>query len=272
MKNTEHKICNTCGTWYRLQDVQDNRCRICDDDRQYVPEGGQAWINPGDLRRHRSVQIKEVSDHVYELTVLPSFGIGQRAFLILSDKGNILWDCIPLLDEGAKAFIQTKGGLKAIAISHPHYYSNMSEWASAFSCPVYIHAKDKEWVPDERLIQFWNDEVKDLWEDMKIINTGGHFPGACILHVPFLPERGTVFAGDSLFISRNRKHISIMYSYPNIIPLPLSEIERIRRLMEKYPFDRMYGAFAFQNLTSDVQTVWERSMKINLRGTKGGGY
>ena len=265
MENHSKKICKACGTEYDSKEIKNNHCIICDDDRQYIPEGGQAWTTHHELIKFRSVQIKCVYNNLYELTILPSFAIGQRAFLILSESGNILWDCIPLLDESTIAFINSKGGLKGIAISHPHYYSNMQTWASTFNCHVYIHEKDKEWTPKNEAINLWNGEEKFLWDEIKIINTGGHFPGACILHVPFLSEGGTVFCGDSLFISRSKRHIAIMYSYPNQIPVPVSEIKRIRLLVEKYQFDSLYGAFSFQNLTSEVKNILEKSMDVNMR-------
>ena len=259
------KICNACGTQYNPTEIRDNHCIICDDDREYVPESGQAWTTHDELLKDRSVQIKRINDNLYELTILPSFAISQRAFLILSESGNILWDCIPLLDESTVAFINSKGGLKAIALSHPHFYSNMLTWASTFNCPVYIHEKDREWAPKSDAINLWSGGEKNLWDGIKIIHTGGHFLGACILSVPFLSEKGTVFCGDSLQVSRSKRFISIMYSYPNQIPLPFSEIERIRLLLEKYQFDTLYGAFSFQNLTSDVKNILEKSMDINMR-------
>jgi len=68
----------------------------------------------------------------------------------------VLWDCIPLLDELVIEFIKSKGGLKAIAFSHPHFYSNMHEWAETFDCPVYIHQNDEQhiMVKGER-IRLW---------------------------------------------------------------------------------------------------------------------
>jgi len=36
--------------------------------------------------------------------------------------GNILWDCVSLIDSDTVARIQALGGISAIAISHPHYY------------------------------------------------------------------------------------------------------------------------------------------------------
>ena len=57
----------------------------------------------------------------------------------------------------------TEGGLAAIAISHPHYYSAMVEWAHTFGCPVYLHEAERKWVmrPDPA-IRFWDGETNDL--------------------------------------------------------------------------------------------------------------
>lgn len=108
MENYSKKICKACGTEYDSREIKNNHCKICDDDRQYIPEGGQAWTTEDELLKSRSVQIKSIYTNLYELTILPSFAIGQRAFLIISENGNILWDCIPLLDESAIAFIDSK--------------------------------------------------------------------------------------------------------------------------------------------------------------------
>ncbi|MBA2737617.1 MAG: MBL fold metallo-hydrolase, partial [Pyrinomonadaceae bacterium] len=75
-----------------------------------------------------------------------SFAIGQRSLLVLAPEGNILWDCIPLLDKPTIGFLESKGGLKAIAFSHPHFYGTMNEWAEIFDCPVYIHQNDGQWI------------------------------------------------------------------------------------------------------------------------------
>ena len=63
----------------------------------------------------------------------PKFGIGQRAHLIQTPAGNVLWDCIAYLDDATVEQINALGGLAAIAISHPHYYSAMVEWAHRFA-------------------------------------------------------------------------------------------------------------------------------------------
>jgi hypothetical protein len=43
--------------------------------------------------------------------------------------------------------IKGMGGISAIAISHPHYYSSIVEWSRAFAgVPIYLHAADRQWV------------------------------------------------------------------------------------------------------------------------------
>jgi len=137
----ESIICGTCGTAYQSNTTPDT-CTICLDERQWVPENGQIWIKPSDLLKNHSVKLNRLQDNLYELLINPVFAIGQRALLVLSEHGNILWDCIPMLDEMTMEFIKAKGGLKAIAFSHPHFYSNMNDWAEYFNCPVYIHNND----------------------------------------------------------------------------------------------------------------------------------
>ena len=59
----------------------------------------------------------------------------------------MLWDCVSHLDEETLQQIQALGGLKAIAISHPHFYDSCLDWAEAFSCqvrlPVHQFTNDK---------------------------------------------------------------------------------------------------------------------------------
>src|SRR3546814_11564343 len=76
----------------------------------------------------------------------PGFAIGQRALLVRSPGGNLLWDCIALVDDDTVARVREAGGIRAIAISHPHYYSGMVEWSRAFGdVPPLLHAADREW-------------------------------------------------------------------------------------------------------------------------------
>jgi glyoxylase-like metal-dependent hydrolase (beta-lactamase superfamily II) len=155
--------------------------------------------------------------------------------------------------------------LRAIAFSHPHYYSNMNEWADVFGCPVYIHHSDEQWIFDKGpRIELWEGEEKQLWEGMRLINLGGHFPGSSILHVPSLSPEGAVFCGDTMVISPSRQHIAVQYSYPNRMPLPRREVERISRRLENIPFDALYSFYKHLTITKDVKEILKRSMERYL--------
>lgn len=255
-------ICKTCGTRYAEEKFNPEECPVCLDDRQYVNPAGQRWVSYEELQKKYSIKFSRIREDIYELSVMPSFGIGQKAHLILSEEGNILWDCLPFLDEPASAFIKSLGGLKAIAISHPHYYGIMHEWAREFDCPVYLHENDREWVMDkEKHLNFWKGEGLKLSRELKILCVGGHFPGSTVLH--FTPENQhpALFIGDSFYLSLSKKHLSAMYSYPNNIPLKKKELFRTFGKIEPLDFDALFGAFAWQNLYEGGREVFRHSLE-----------
>jgi len=58
----------------------------------------------------------------------PQVAIGQTAYLVRTPDGNVLWDCITYLDDETIEAIKSLGGLKAIAISHTHFFSTHVEY------------------------------------------------------------------------------------------------------------------------------------------------
>lgn len=254
-------ICTACGTEYSPAFNQQENCPICSNDRQYIPENGQAWTSIEELVQTYSILSKNLTEGLCELKMAPSFAIGQRALLVCAPSGNILWDCISLINETTFEFIKSKGGLRAIAISHPHYYTTMNRWADAFNCPIYIHSSDKDWVCNKSLrLKFWNGNDTELWDGIKLINIGGHFPGSSILQVPFLSAGGGILCGDTFYISPSKNHMAVMYSYPNKIPLTLKEINRIKQRMASIEFDSMFGFYDYQNIYSGAKAILLNSL------------
>ena len=257
----ENNICTACGTEFPPNGKLPELCPICNDDRQYIPEGGQAWTSFNELSDNYGVSSRKINSGLYELMMTPLFAIGQRALLVTAPEGNILWDCIPLLNEPAIEFIKSKGGIRAIAFSHPHFYSTMNKWADIFDCPIYIHQNDEQWIVNKGSRQnLWSGIEKQLWDRMKLINVGGHFPGSSILYVPFLSARGSILCGDTFVISPSKKHTAAMYSYPNKIPLPLKEIGRIKEQISLLEFDTIYGWNDSQNINSEAKVIVENSL------------
>src|ERR1700710_195646 len=129
-------ICTACGTQFDHEDRSIlTRCRICDDPRQFVPTSGQAFTTLGELKREKhgnKWKPFDEDDRFWSIWTEPKVGIGQRAILIKTSLGLIMWDCITYLDAETIERINGLGGLAAIIISHPHYYSTHLEWAETF--------------------------------------------------------------------------------------------------------------------------------------------
>lgn len=260
-------ICVTCGTQFSATEQPPATCPICDDERQYVGWQGQRWTTLEELRQDHHNVIKRIEPKLVGIGTHPSFAIGQRALLIQSPGGNVLWDCISLIDEPTAAVVNALGGIRAIAISHPHYYSSMVEWSRAFDAPIYLHAADREQVmrPDPN-IEFWEGDLKPLWDGMTLICCGGHFAGGTVLHWPQGAEgRGALLSGDILQVVSDRRYVSFMYSYPNLIPLPARKVRQIAEQVAAYPFDRIYGAWWDRVVASDAQAAVQRSADRYVR-------
>src|SRR5262249_5533945 len=128
-------LCVTCGTQFPESPRPPEHCAICEDERQYVGPDGQQWTTLERLRTTHRNTIKKEEEGLYSINTEPRFGIGQRAFLIRTPGGNLLWDCVGLIDDPTVARIKELGGIAEIAISHPHYYTPLVEWRRAHPHP-----------------------------------------------------------------------------------------------------------------------------------------
>jgi hypothetical protein len=255
-------ICTTCGTQFAESEEPPTACAICQDDRQYVKATGQQWTTFERLRLSNRNSIKYKEPGLIGIGVEPQFAIGQRALFVRTPTANILWDCIPLLDQAVVEAITALGGISAIAISHPHYYSSMVEWSRVFGgVPIYLHAADRQWVmrPDKSIV-FWDGEKRHLADGLTLIRCGGHFDGGTVLHWAGGAEgRGALLTGDIIQVVSDRKHVSFMYSFPNYVPLPASAIKGIVIAVEPFEYDRVYGAFWDMVIERDGKTVVKKS-------------
>jgi glyoxylase-like metal-dependent hydrolase (beta-lactamase superfamily II) len=259
-------ICQTCGAQFAPSDAPPERCPVCEDARQYVPEDGQRWLTPDELRSgHRNELRREGA--FGGVGIDPRFAIGQRALLVPAGDRLFLWDCIPLLDDDAAAEIERRGGLAGIAISHPHYYSGMVEWAHRFSCPVMLHADDREWImrPDPA-IELWEGETLSLGDGLTLIRCGGHFAGGTVLHVA---GEDALLSGDIVQVIPDRGWVGFMYSYPNLIPLPEVSVRAIADALEPYAFEQIYGAWWGTIVRGDGKAIVRRSAERYARALRG---
>jgi glyoxylase-like metal-dependent hydrolase (beta-lactamase superfamily II) len=265
----EHFICVTCGAQFPTSLGPPANCRICDDERQYVGHEGQRWTTLGELRREHSNLISEIEPGLTGIITAPRFAIGPQAHLIATPAGNILWNCLNLIDDETIAAVARRGGLAAIAVSHPHFFSGVADWSHAFGgIPVYLHADDRQWVtrPDD-VIHFWPGETADPLpgSSLTLIRCGGHFPGSCVLHWPRGAHgAGALLTGDTIQVVQDRRWVSFLYSYPNLIPLGAAAINRIVDSVEPYAFDRLYGGWPESVVFTDAKGAVKRSAERYL--------
>jgi len=158
--------------------------------------------------------------------------------------------------------VRALGGVQAIAISHPHYYSGMIEWSEALGgVPVHLHATDQRWImrPDPA-IRLWQGDTLELAPGVTLVRCGGHFDGATVLHwAGGSGGRGSLLTGDVLQVAQDRRHVSFMYSYPNYIPLGAQAVRRIVAALEPYRYDQIFGAWWGRNILADAREAVARS-------------
>ncbi|MEA2622150.1 MAG: hypothetical protein QOH61_1060, partial [Chloroflexota bacterium] len=88
-------ICVTCGVQYPMSDEPPADCPICEDERQYVGWDGQQWTSMPALAAagHRN-SMSEAEPGLLNLGTDPKIAIGQRALIVRTPAGNVMWDCI----------------------------------------------------------------------------------------------------------------------------------------------------------------------------------
>jgi glyoxylase-like metal-dependent hydrolase (beta-lactamase superfamily II) len=263
----ENFICVQCGTQFSATSEPPPRCTICEDERQFVHYGGQQWTTLVRLVTDHHNRFEEEAPQLLGVGTEPEFAIGQRALLLQSSSGNLLWDCISLLDQKNIAEVKARGGIRAIAISHPHFYSSMVEWADRFDAQIFLHSADRQWVMRKSpRIQFWEETTLPLWDGLTLINCGGHFNGGTVLHWPAGANgKGSLLTGDIIMVVQDRRYVSFMRSYPNLIPLGAAAINRILKRIEPFPFDQIYGGWWKANVLSNAKAAVTRSADRYLR-------
>ena len=259
----ENYICVTCGVEFAASDSPPPSCPICDDQRQYVGWEGQRWTTMAQMKAvGYKNEVREEETGLTGIGITPSFSIGQRALLVQTDQGNVLYDCISYLDDEAITAIGALGGIQAICASHPHFYDSMVSLSHAFDrAPIHIPEADRDYVMrSDPVISYWNGTPLELLPGVTLIQCGGHFPGSAVLHWANGAEgRGALLVGDTITVVMDRRHVSFMTSYPNLIPMSQAEVRRIVDAVEPYPFDRIYGGWWRRNIPTGAKDAVRRS-------------
>ena len=262
-------VCATCGVQQAPTEppaAPPATCPICADERQWVPPGGQLWTTMAELLAGgRRVELRELEPGLLGVGCTPGFAIGQRALLLTTPAGNVLWDCVSVLDDEAEAAVAALGGIAAIACSHPHFHGAMVEWADAFGAELLVPEADLAWVqrPDPA-VRTWSGRLEVL-PGLTLVQCGGHFDGSAVLHwAAGAGGLGALLVGDTATVTPDR-NLSFMRSYPNLIPLPAEQIRRIVGAVRAYEFDRIYGGWWDRVTPTDGKAAVKRSAARYLK-------
>jgi glyoxylase-like metal-dependent hydrolase (beta-lactamase superfamily II) len=244
MKASTNFICVNCGLQHGDGPTPPARCLNCSDERESMTHKPQRWTSLAEMQGHHRNVFTPLGDGVTGIVTAPAFGIGPEIFLMQTSAGNVLWDCFAYLDEATVEQISQFGGLSAIVISHPHMFGSAVEWSYALDhVPVFIHGDNKPWMPRVYpTIHWWQGESLTVNSALSVIRCGGHFPGSSLLHWrEGAAGKGALFTGDGILPVEDRRWVSFMHSYPNLIPVSKRAVEKIVAAITPLEFDRIYG-------------------------------
>lgn len=262
-------ICATCAVEH--DEPVPAVCRICDDDRQYLPAAGQRWTSLDELAAaEQSILFEPLEPEAWALTTSPQVGIGQHAVLVRTPQGSLLWDPPGYVDDVTVAAVAALGPVIAVAASHPHMFGVQVEWARRLGgASVLVCEADAPWLGrGDDLVRLWSGS-SEVAEGLTLHQVGGHFVGSAVAHwAAGAEERGVLLAGDSVFPNPDHRSIGFMRSYPNHIPLSGAVALRVAEQLESLRFDRIYGNFG-NVIDSDARRILRFSAERHAAWTRG---
>ena len=111
------------------------------------------------------------------------------------------------------------------------------------------------------------DPVVEHWDgDAYELRLGGHLAGGTVLHWPAgAAGRCALLSGDIVQVLAYRRPVTFMWSYPNMLPLPALEVQRIVAALEQWEFDRIWGAWWGRAIRADANAVLRESAARYVR-------
>jgi glyoxylase-like metal-dependent hydrolase (beta-lactamase superfamily II) len=264
-------ICATCGNHYPEAEEPPQLCVICADERQWVPADGQRWTTAAELGEAGfRGEFRELEPSLVGIGVEPKFAIGQRALLVRTSQGNLLWDPPTYLDDDVVGRIQELGGVRVVSASHPHFYGSMVQCGRTFDAEILVPEVDLGWLtrPDPA-VRTWSG-VEKLLPGLTLVQCGGHFPGSAVVHwADGADGAGALLVGDTLFVTPGEDRVSFAWSAPNRIPLPEHAVRGVLDALRPYRFDRIYAGWWEQVLRQGARHALETSAERYIRFLRG---
>jgi glyoxylase-like metal-dependent hydrolase (beta-lactamase superfamily II) len=264
-------VCATCGNHYPEHESPPGTCVICTDERQWVPSSGQRWTTAAELAAagHRG-DVREIEPGLLGIGAAPPVAIGQRALLVQTSQGNLLWDPPGFLGDGAAQAMEQAGGVAAVSASHPHFYGAITEVSDRFGAEILLSAADAHWLPRPgAAVRTWSGSVAVL-PGVTLVQCGGHFPGSAVVHwAAGADGRGALLTGDTIVVTPGEDRLTFIWSAPNRLPLPETAVRKVVGAVRPYPFDRIYGGWWEPVLRAGAREVLETSAARYIQFLRG---
>ena len=156
--------------------------------------------------------------------------------------------------------------------SHPHFYTTMVEWSRAFGgIPIHLHADDQHWImrPDPSS-KLWKGDTLNLPPEVTLIRCGGHFRGGTMLHwARGGGGHGILCSSDIATVTMDRKFLTFMRSYPNLIPLSPHQVAGIAAALEPFQFDAIYGHYFDRVIPTGAKSILQLLVKRYVAAISG---
>jgi hypothetical protein len=268
-------ICVACGTQYADSPVPPARCDVCRNETSLESSGGQPWTTLEQIRvRHTNV-VQRLERDLFSVRSIPTFLAGQRALLLRTGRGNILWDCITPIDEATVRTIRVLGGVTAVAMSHPRLFASVVEWSHAFGgVPVYLHATSRRWLmrPDP-VVQYWDGAALTLLESATLVHLSAGPEGGTVLHWPAAAAgEGALLTGDVVQVLPHRKRVGLLSSSRDFIPRSAEGVRRLLSAIEPLSYEALYDAWSYQGIMRGAHGIVHDSAECYMAALRGSGH
>lgn len=145
-------------------------------------------------------------------------------------QGNLLWDCITLLDDETIDQSQSAG-------RHPRHchlpppllfvYGRVEPGLS--SADLLARSRTSlGYAPRSGGSLLGRRQMQNASEGLTLIRCGGHFMGAQVLHwAAGVEGKGALLTGDIIQVVADCRWVSLYYRTPNLIPLSAAKVQHI---------------------------------------------
>lgn len=258
-------ICLECGVQYPPKaDTTD--CAICENERGGLNSVQQLWTSLTRLKEGPYSNAIRLDGPLMGIGTSPRFGMGPRALIVPTPDGNLLWDCVSLLDETTIETVFALGGLAAIAVAHPRNFGTMIEWSKVFGdIPIYVYDKDAPYVPQNDAVEIWRGNSYEVFTGITLYNSGAYKVGGTVAHWENGADgEGVLLSSDTIQVARDTRWVGFMHSYKYGIPEHPDMVIASLGMISNLKFDVVYGSKWDRVVTEDGKSAVLRSFERYL--------